>query len=210
MTRVVPTPRWWMWRPGADLARASRVARKRAGQARVRPLLVPAVLLTWALAVVGPTLWWSVGLACVPAVVVGLVAVLPARVTEWQVVLAAPADDVVHVLQFTDPAERRRAGRVCGHFDTVRDLDPRWVVRVEHQLWRALASLRGAQATREALRQAENRPGLAAEPAERTREPADLDRRVDRFADALRILSEELDPDLSDSALRRVASLDPL
>ncbi|MFT7839377.1 hypothetical protein Q5530_24800 [Saccharothrix sp. BKS2] len=210
VTSSTPVPGWWMWRPGADRAPTARVVRGRVRRARARALLVPAALSAVALAVLGPSPWWSVGLACAPVLVVGLAAALPVRVDDRRLAWAAPATDVVHVLQFTDPEQRRRATRMCGHFDTVRDLDARWVARVEHQLWRALVALRDSQAARESLRRVANRPGLAGELAEETRELGGLDRRVDRFADALRVLSEELDPDLSDSALRRVASLDPL
>ncbi|MFD7653695.1 hypothetical protein ACFV4N_06920 [Actinosynnema sp. NPDC059797] len=213
MARLTPAPaapRWWMWRPGSDRAAAARVARRRFRRAQVRPLLLPAALVACALAVVGPSPWWSAGLACAPVVVVCVVAAFPGRLTDRDLALAAPGADVVHELQFTDPEQRRRASRMCGHFDAVRELDPRRVSRVEHQLWRALVSLRDAQATRESLRRTANRPGLAAELAEATRELGGLDRRVDRFADALRVLAEELDPELSDSALRRVAALDPL
>lgn len=215
MTRVVPLPRWWMWRPGADPGPAAAVARRRVRWARVRPLPVPAALVAWASVVVGPTAWWSVGLACVPVSVVALVALLPVRVTAWQVASAADADDVVHAGQFTDVAQRRRAGRLCADFDLVRDLEPRRVAHVERLLWGALAGLRGSLVVREALRVAENRPGLATAVAETTRELADLDARVDRFAAALRVLAEEstapeCDDRTLDSALRRVAALDPI
>ncbi len=133
-----------------------------------------------------------------------------ARVTEWDVVLAAGPRDVVHRDQFTDPAQRRRAGRLRSHFDAVRDLDPRRTAQVERLLWRALVALRDSQPVREALARTENRPGLAAAIAEPARELAALDRRLDRFENALRIVAEELDPDLAGSALRRVAALDPL
>ena len=133
-----------------------------------------------------------------------------ARVTEWDAVVAADARDVVHGDQFTDPVQRRRAGRLCAHFDAVRDLDPPRVAQVERLLWRALVALRDSQALREALARTENRPGLAAAIAEPTRELAELDRRLDQFEDALRIVVEELDPQLTSTALRRVAALDPL
>ncbi|WP_306745589.1 hypothetical protein [Saccharothrix yanglingensis] len=163
----------------------------------MRPLPAPAALVACASAAVGPTVWWSVGLACVPVPVV-----------------AADAADVVHAGQFTDVARRRRAGRLCADFDLVRDLEPRRVAHVEHLLRGALVALRGSLVVREALRVAENRPGLAAAVAETTREPADLDARVDRFA-ALRVLAEEstapeCDDRTLDSALRRVAALDPI
>ncbi|MCE6994165.1 hypothetical protein LZG04_04965 [Saccharothrix sp. S26] len=132
------------------------------------------------------------------------------RLTEWDVVRSADARDVVHCEQFTDPVQRRRAGRLCGHFDAVRDLDPSRTAQVERLLWRALVALRDSQALREALRRTENRPGLIAAIAEPTRELAELDRRLDQFEDALRIVVEELDPELAGSALRRVAALDPL
>jgi hypothetical protein len=73
-----------------------------------------------------------------------------------------------------------------------------------------LVALRDSQPLRESLSRTENRPGLAAELAEPTRELADLDRRVDQFESALRIVVEESDPELTGSALRRVAALDPL
>ena len=133
-----------------------------------------------------------------------------ARLTEWDVVLAADARDVVHRDQFTDPVQRRRAGRLCGHFDAVRGLDAQRVPQVERLLWRALVALRDSQPLREALARTENRPGLAAAIAEPTRELAELDRRLDQFEDALRIVVEELDPELTGAALRRVAALDPL
>lgn len=133
-----------------------------------------------------------------------------ARLTEWDVVLAADARDVVHREQFTDPAQRRRAGRLCAHFDAVRDLDDLRVPHVERLLWRALVALRDSQPVREALARTENRPGLAAAIAEPTRELAELDRRLDQFESALRIVVEELDPELAGTALRRVAALDPL
>jgi hypothetical protein len=132
------------------------------------------------------------------------------RSTEWDVVLAAGERDVVHCEQFTDPAQRRRASRLCAHFDALRDLDPRRITQVEQLLWRALVALRDSQPLRESLSRTENRPGLAAELAEPTRELADLDRRVDQFESALRIVVEESDPELTGSALRRVAALDPL
>ena len=163
MTRVAPLPRWWRWRPDADVDAIRRAAKRR----------------------------WR-------------------RLTEWDVVLAAGARDVVHCEQFADPAQRRRAGRWCAHFDGLRDLDPRRVAQVERLLWRALVALRGSQALREALRRTENRPGLAAAIAEPTRELAELDRRLDQFEAALRIVVEEPDPESTHSALRRVAALDPL
>ncbi|MCC8247883.1 hypothetical protein [Saccharothrix luteola] len=133
-----------------------------------------------------------------------------ARPSEWDVVLAAGARDVVHCEQFTDPGQRRRAGRLCAHFDAMRDLDARWVAQVERLLWRALLALRDSQPVREALRRTDNRPGLAAAIAEPTRELAELDRRLDQFESALRIAVEEPDPELTGPALRRVAALDPL
>lgn len=176
----------------------------------MRPVALVAVLLASALAVLGPTPRWSLGLACVPLLVLAVVAVLPVRLAEWDVVRSADVRDVVHSGQFTDPAQRRRAGRLCADFEAVRGLEARRVAHVERLLWQSLVALRESLVVRDALRRAENRPGLAAAIAESTRELAELDRRVDRFADALRIVVEELDPELSDSALRRVASLDPL
>ncbi|ONI90531.1 hypothetical protein ALI22I_12455 [Saccharothrix sp. ALI-22-I] len=187
---------------------------RRVRRERLRPLAAVAVVLGGASGVLAPTLWWAVGLACVPLLVVALVAVLPVRLVEWDVVLAAGARDVVHCEQFTDQVQRRRAGRLCVHFDAVRravrGLEARRVAQVERLLWRALVALRDSLAVRDALRSAENRPGLAAAIAEPTRELAELDRRLDQFEAALRIVVEELDPELAASALRRVAALDPL
>lgn len=176
----------------------------------MRPVVVSAVVLAGASAVLAPTLWWSVGFACALLPVVALVAVAPVRPVEWDVVSAAGAPDVVHCEQFTDPVQRRRAGRLCAHFDAVRGMEARRVAHVERLLWRALVALRDSLVVRDALRRAENRPGLAAAIAEPTRELAELDRRLDQFEAALRILVEESDPALADSALRRVAALDPL
>ncbi|WP_170185151.1 hypothetical protein [Saccharothrix texasensis] len=162
---MAPLPRWWMWRPEADLDAIRRAAKRKR--------------------------FW-------------------ARVVEWDVVLAAEARDVVHCDQFTDPAQRRRAGRLCAHFDAMRDLDARRVAQVEHLLWRALVALRDSLPMRAALHRETNRPGLAAAIAEPTRELAELDRRLDQFESALRIVVEESDPELTHSALRRVAALDPL
>lgn len=132
------------------------------------------------------------------------------RLGEWDIVLAADSRDIVHCEQFTDPVQRRRAGRLCAHFDAVRGTaDPR-VGRIEQLLWRALVALRDSQAVRESLSRTENRPGLAAAIAEPARELAELDRRLDQFEAALRIVVEELDPELAGSALRRVAALDPI
>jgi hypothetical protein len=217
MNQVVPLPRWWMWRPEAEVGPARRAATRRARRDRIRPVAVLAVVSAGVLAgVLGVTApkWWWVGLACVPLLVLALVAVLPVRLADWDVVLAGSARDVVHCGQFTDPVQRRRAGRLCAHFDALRGLEARRVAQVELLLWRALVALRDSLVVRDALRRAENRPGLAAAIAETTRELAELDRRLDQFEDALRIVAEEIveesDPDLTDSALRRVASLDPL
>ncbi|MFD1146369.1 hypothetical protein [Saccharothrix hoggarensis] len=210
MNQVVPLPRWWLWRPGIDLGAVRRVDVRRARRERLPPALVVALLLGAALAVVAPTFWWSAGLACVPLAVVGLVAVLPVRLVEWDVVRAAGPRDVVHCGQFTDPVQRRRAGRLCAHFDALRGAEARRVARVEGLLWRALVALRDSQPVRDAVRRAENRPGLSAAIAETTRELAELDRRLDQFESALRIVAEESDPGHAESALRRVAALDPL
>ncbi|MEU4448088.1 hypothetical protein AB0K14_03780 [Actinosynnema sp. NPDC050801] len=210
MNRVVPLSRWWLWRPEFDVGAVRRAAVGRARRERLRPVAVVAAVLAAALAVLAPTPWWSAGLACVPLLVVVLIAVLPVRLAEWDVVAAAGERDVVHGGQFTDPVQRRRAGRLCAHFDAVRDLDARRVAQVERLLWRALLALRHSQPMREALTRTENRPGLAAAIAEPARELAELDRRLDQFESALRIVVEELDPEFTGAALRRVAALDPL
>ncbi|MEJ2855043.1 MULTISPECIES: hypothetical protein [unclassified Saccharothrix] len=153
--------------------------------------------------------WWAVA---VGVGVVGLAAVVPGRVAEWDVVVAASGRDVVHCEQFADPEQRRRARRWCEHFLAVSEgggsarLD-----HVEVLLWRALVALRESLGVRDALARAENRAGLAAEIAESTRALADLDRRLDEFADALRIAHEEGDdPVLAERAIRRLAALDPI
>ncbi|MFI9815216.1 hypothetical protein [Saccharothrix variisporea] len=207
-----------------------------------------------AVAVVVPGLgWWGV-VAGVALVGVGFV--VPARVAEWDVVVAASGRDVVHCEQFVDPEQRRRARRWCEHFLAVSEAvsarepagaagqsagaarepgeaarepggaarEPNGAARepggpggaarvgaVEVLLWRALVALRESLGVREALARVENRAGLAAEIAESTRALADLDRRLDEFADALRIAHEERDDPVSaERAVRRLAALDPI
>lgn len=211
VVRLTPVPRWWMWRPGADSGAVAAEAKRRARRGRARVLLPAAVPLAGALAVLGTEPWWAAALFCAPFALVGLVLLVPPRVAEWDVVKLAREQDVVHFEQF--PLEqRRRARRLCEHFLAVdrTALDPARVERVERSLWQALVALRDSGTVREALAKASNRPGLAAAIAETTRSLAELDRRLDQFGDALRILAEELDPELAGSALRRVAALDPI
>lgn len=163
------------------------------------------------MAVVVPSgAWWGVA-AGVAVVVWGVVA--PVRVAEWDVVVAAAERDVVHCEQFADPAQRRRARRWCEQFLAVSEKvsgnsGSARLRQVEELLWRALVALRESLAARDALARVENRAGLAAELAESTRALADLDRRLDEFADALRIAHEEGDD--PERAIRRLAALDPI
>ncbi|MBB5956556.1 hypothetical protein FHS29_003142 [Saccharothrix tamanrassetensis] len=211
VVRLKPLPRWWVWRPGADRGAAVRLARQRARRGRSRVLLAVAVPLACALVVLAPSWWSAVLLAGVPFLFTGAILLLPQRFSEWDVVVAAAERDVVHCEQFDDADQRRRARKLCEHFLAVREhADSARLAHVEALLWQALVALRDSLPVRDALAHADNRPGLAAAIAEQTRALADLDRRVDRFAAALRVAVEELDPELAASALRRVAALDPL
>ncbi|RKT52292.1 hypothetical protein [Saccharothrix australiensis] len=211
VVRLRPAPRWWVWRPGADRVPAVRLARRRARRARSRVLLVVAVPVACAVVLLAPALWSAVAFAPVPFLVAGALALLPPRVAEWDVVSAAAERDVVHSERFADVGQRRRARRLCEDFLALRvDVDPARRDRVEALLWQALVALRDSLALRDALGAAGNRPGLAADLAESTRGLAELDRRVDGFAAALRIAVEEEEPRLAASALRRVAALDPI
>lgn len=132
-------------------------------------------------------------------------------VDDWQVARTGPPDQVVRSDEFdADPEQRRRARRLCEDFLRVRgsgdDLNAAHLARVERMLWRALVELRGELPVRAALRQAENRVGLAAAVAQRTRDLAAVDRRVDEFAAALRVLADEVEP----ATLRHVAAFDVL
>ncbi|CCH27824.1 hypothetical protein ABZ816_06855 [Actinosynnema sp. NPDC047251] len=206
VVRLGPVPRWWMWRPGADPGPAARAARARSRRRRALVLLPAAVPLAAVLLVLLPGPW-----AVLPFVLVGAILLLPRPVDGWDVALAARERDVVHCAQFPDEEQRRRARRLCEHFLALRgNADPARLAHVEALLWQALTALRGSLAVRGELAGADNRPGLAAAIAESTRELAALDRRVDRFAAALRIAVEESDPGPAASALRRVAALDPI
>ncbi|WP_309111781.1 hypothetical protein [Saccharothrix sp.] len=168
--------------------------------------------------VVVPSPGWKVGLVGAVLVGFGVVGWVRPRVSEWDVVVAASDRDVVHCEQFSDLEQRRRARRMCEHFLAVAEVSDSPCLRgVEVLLWRALVALRESLVVRDALARAENRVGLAAEIAESTRALAELDRRVDEFAAALRIAVEEVaaevgdtDPELAERALRRVAALDPI
>ncbi|MBW4718955.1 hypothetical protein [Saccharothrix obliqua] len=213
VVRLKPEPRWWVWRPGADRAPAVRLARRRVHRARAR--VWPAVAVPAAVVVVVLAPGWWMALGVVPLVLAGVVLLLPQRVSDLDVVLAASDRDVVHDGMFADVAQRRRARRLCEHFLAVREnADPARVARVEVLLWRALVALRDSLAVRAELARTDNRPGLAAALAESTRGLAELDRRVDEFDAALRIAVEESDqgsdPGSAARALRRVAALDPL
>ncbi|MEV0680930.1 hypothetical protein AB0I60_30885 [Actinosynnema sp. NPDC050436] len=208
MTVVVrrgPVPRWWMWRPGADPGPVERALRARSRRNRALVALPAATAAGAALLVLAPGPWAA--LPFVPAVALVL---LPGRVDGRDVALAAPERDVVHCGQFADDGQRRRARRLCEDFLALPgDADPARTAHVEALLWQALAALRDSLAVRAELAGVANRPGLAASLAEPTRALAELDRRVDRFASALRIAVEERDPGPAATALRRVAALDP-
>jgi hypothetical protein len=132
-------------------------------------------------------------------------------VDDWAVARTGAKDQVVRSDEFdADPEQRRRARRLCEDFLLVRrsddGLNAAHLARVERMLWRALVELRAELPVRTALRQAENRVGLAAAVAQRTRELAAVDRRIDEFAAALRVLADEVDP----PTLRHLAALDVL
>ncbi len=208
VVRLKPLPQWWVWRPGVELGPAVRAARHRDRIRRARGLLPVAVLMAVVLVVLARGWWLALGLSPF-----GLMAVLvlPQRVSEWDVVLAARERDVVHCGQFADVDQRRRARKLCEGFLAVRERgDVRVAAQVEVLLWRALVALRDSLPVRESLQRVENRPGLAAAVAERTRELGELDRRLDLFASALRIAVEESDPESAAGALRRVAAQDPI
>ncbi|MEU5695781.1 hypothetical protein [Actinosynnema sp. NPDC020468] len=214
-----PEPGWFAWRPGADRSAAVRAATVRARR-RVGVWVAGAGGAAGVVGgvLVGGAVGVPVGIAffVVAAVVsVALILLLPVRVSEWDVVLAGSAGDVVHSDEFFGLDEQRRRGRrLCESFLAARGskarLDPVRVGQVEVLLWRVLFALRDSLTVRRALRQAVNREGLSAAIAESTRALGSVDRRVDEFASALRILAEEADPELACAALRRVAALDPL
>ncbi|MEU7529890.1 hypothetical protein AB0A74_29470 [Saccharothrix sp. NPDC042600] len=214
VVRLRPSPRWWVWRPGVERAEVVRAAVRRARRGRARLSAAVGLPLCGVIAVVVPGTGWKVGLVAAVLVGAAVVGAVPPRVSEWDVVVAAGGGDVVHCEQFADPGQRRRARRLCEHFLAVAEVSDSPRLRgVEVSLWRALVALRESLAVRDALARAENRVGLAAEIAESTRDLAALDRRVDEFAAALRIAVEEVaevDPGSAESALRRVAALDPI
>ncbi|GAA1343624.1 hypothetical protein GCM10009660_32490 [Catellatospora bangladeshensis] len=210
VVRLRPAPCWWVWRPGADRGPATRLAARRTGRARSRALAAVAVPTACAAALLAPELWSAALLASAPLLFAGG-ALLLRRVPERAAVRAASPRDVVHCEQFADAVQQRRAQRLCEDFHVVRKgADPARLPHVELLLWQALVALRDSQEVRETLARTTNRPGRAAAVAEPARALADLDRRVDRFAAALRIAGEEQDPRLAASALRRAAALGPI
>ena len=119
---------------------------------------------------------------------------------------AGPASDVVRSADFeSDVDQLRRGRRLCADFLLVQG-DARHLSRVESTLWLALVELRRTLPLRVAVRDASNRPGLAAALAEHTRELTAVDRRIDEFAAALRVLADDVEP----ATLRHVAALDLL
>ncbi|USX49588.1 hypothetical protein [Lentzea sp. HUAS12] len=123
--------------------------------------------------------------------------------SEESLARSAPDAQVVRSADFTCPAQRRRATAVRTDFLRVSG-DPVQVALVEQRLWTLLVALRRAQPVRDALATAPPRAGRAALVAEPSRELAELDRRFDRFADALRVLVSDPTPE----QLRHTAALD--
>lgn len=115
---------------------------------------------------------------------------------------SAPDTDVVRSADFTCPVQRRRATAARTDLLAVTG-DPAQVALVERRLWTLLVALRRAQPVRDALAAAAPRPGRAALVAEPSRELAELDRRFDRFAAALRVLVTDPSPE----QLRHTAAL---
>ena len=123
--------------------------------------------------------------------------------SEESLASSAPASQVVRSADFTCPVQRRRASAVRSDFLLVSG-DPVQVALVEQRLWTLLVALRRSQPVRDALAVAAPRAGRAALVAEPSRELAELDRRFDQFADALRVLVTSPSPE----QLRHTAALD--
>ncbi|SEQ25261.1 hypothetical protein SAMN05216188_102552 [Lentzea xinjiangensis] len=123
--------------------------------------------------------------------------------SEESLARSAPAAQVVRSTDFTCPSQRRRATAVRSDFLRVTG-DPVHVALVRQRLWTLLVALRRAQPLRDALATAVPRPGRAALVAEPSRELAELDRRFDQFAAALRVLVADPTPE----QLRHTAALD--
>ncbi|SDH00020.1 hypothetical protein SAMN05216553_114151 [Lentzea fradiae] len=115
---------------------------------------------------------------------------------------SAPDTDVVRSGDFTCPVQRRRAAAARSDLLAVTG-DPARVALVERRLWTLLVALRRSQPLRDALATAVPKPGRAALVAEPSRELAELDRRFDRFAAALRVLVADPTPE----QLRHTAAL---
>ncbi|TWP50083.1 hypothetical protein FKR81_22955 [Lentzea tibetensis] len=125
------------------------------------------------------------------------------RPSEASLAASAPPEQVVRSSDFTCPAQLRRATSIRADFLTVSG-DPAQLAIVERRLWTLLVALRRSLPIRDALTAAGNRPGRAALVAEPSRELMELDRRLDRFGDALHVLATSPSPE----QLRHTAALD--
>jgi hypothetical protein len=125
------------------------------------------------------------------------------RPSEESLARSASADRVVRSTDFTGPEQLRRATSLRTDFLAVSG-DPVQLGLVEQRLWTLLVALRRSQPIRDALTAAGNRPGRAALVAEPSRQLAELDRRLDQFASALRVLVDNPTPE----QLRHTAALD--
>jgi hypothetical protein len=123
--------------------------------------------------------------------------------TEESLARSAPDARVVRSTDFTCPLQRRRATAARSDFLRVSG-DPVQVALVRQRLWTLLVAMRRAQPLRDALATAPPRAGRAALVAEPSRELAELDRRFDQFAAALRVLVSDPTPE----QLRHTAALD--
>lgn len=123
--------------------------------------------------------------------------------SEASLARSASPDQVVRSTDFTCPEQLRRATAVRTDFLAVSG-DPAQLAIVERRLWTLLVALRRSLPIRDALQVAGNRPGRAALVAEPSRELAELDRRLDRFAAALQVLVSDPTPE----QLRHTAALE--
>lgn len=100
-----------------------------------------------------------------------------------------------------DAVQQRRASLLCSRADALRDVvrgqNPVQLAEIERKLWQALVSLRQSLPLR---RVTGNRDDVA----EVTRALEALDQRIDRFAEALRILAESPEA----SQLRHTAAME--
>ena len=125
------------------------------------------------------------------------------RPSEASQARSAADDLVVRSTDFTCPVQQRRASSIRADFSKVTG-DPAQLAIVERRLWTLLVALRRSLPIRDALTAAGNRPGRAALVAEPSRELAELDRQLDRFAAALQVLVSDPSPE----QLRHTAALD--